>query len=109
MGTPRRQRAVYDLGDVADIGAATAITVFHPTKDQAVLVVSPDLAAASARVRPQPGKSLYVVPSRWTSGPARWHLGSPALALAGLESLPAQTTAQLVDRMLAGGGGEQHC
>jgi len=55
----------YDLGD--DTGAATAITLFHPGKNQAVLVVAAaDLAVVEARLRPQLGKSLCVVPSRWT-------------------------------------------
>jgi len=57
----------YDLGDLADTGAATAITLFHPGKNQAVLVVAAaDLAAVEARLRPQLGTSLCVVPSRWT-------------------------------------------
>jgi hypothetical protein len=57
----------YDPGDLAGTGAATAITLFHPGKNQAVLVVAAaDLAAVEARLRPQLGKSLCVVPSRWT-------------------------------------------
>ena len=57
----------YDLGDLVDTGAATAITVFHPGQNQAVLVVAAaDLAAVEARLRPQLGKSLCAVPSRWT-------------------------------------------
>jgi hypothetical protein len=57
----------YDLGDLADTGAATAITLFHPGKNQAVLVVAAaDLAAVEARLRPQLGTSLCVVPGRWT-------------------------------------------
>ena len=57
----------YDLGDLADTGAATAITLFHPGRNQAVLVVAAaDLAAVEARLRPQLGTSLCVVPSRWT-------------------------------------------
>src|SRR5271167_376035 len=57
----------YDLGDLASTGAATAITLFHPGKNQAVLVVAAaDLAAVEARLRPQLGTSLCVVPSRWT-------------------------------------------
>jgi hypothetical protein len=56
----------YDLGDLADTGAATAITLFHPGPDQAVLVIAAaDLAAVEARLRPQLGASLCVVPSRW--------------------------------------------
>jgi hypothetical protein len=57
----------YDLGDLTRTGAATAITLFHPGKNQAVLVVAAaDLAAVEARLRPQLGRSLCVVPSRWT-------------------------------------------
>jgi hypothetical protein len=69
----------YDLGDLADTGAATAITLFHPGKNQAVLVVAAaDLAAAEARLRPQLGTSLCVVRSRWTKDQldgVRDHLG----------------------------------
>jgi hypothetical protein len=58
----------YDLGDLAETGAATAITLFHPGPDQAVLVIAAaDPAAVEARLRPQLGASLCVVPSRWTS------------------------------------------
>jgi hypothetical protein len=57
----------YDLGDLADAGAVTAITVFHPGKNQAVLVVAAaDFAAVEARLRSQLGRSLCVVHSRWT-------------------------------------------
>ena len=57
----------YDLGDLAGTGAAVAVTVFHPGMSQAVLVVAAaDLAVVGARLRPQLGKSLCVVPSRWT-------------------------------------------
>ena len=57
----------YDLGDLADTGAATARTLFHPGPDQAVLVIAAaDPAAVEARLRPQLGASLCVVPSRWT-------------------------------------------
>jgi len=57
----------YDLGDLADTGAAVAVTVFHPGMSQAVLVTAAaDLAVVEARLRPQLGKSLCVVPSRWT-------------------------------------------
>jgi hypothetical protein len=57
----------YDLGDLAGTGAAVAVTVFHPGMSQAVLVVAAaDLAVVEARLRPQLGKSLCVVPSRWT-------------------------------------------
>lgn len=58
----------YDLGDLADTGAAVAITLFHPGPNQAVLVVAAaEVAAVEARLRPQLGKSLCVVPSRWTT------------------------------------------
>jgi hypothetical protein len=57
----------YDLGDLAGTGAAVAITLFHPGQNQAVLVVAAAaLAAVEARLRPQLGKSLCIVPSRWT-------------------------------------------
>ena len=57
----------YDLGDLADAGAVTAVTLFHPGKNQAVLVVAAaDFAAVEARLRPQLGRSLCVVPSLWT-------------------------------------------
>jgi hypothetical protein len=57
----------YDLGDLASTGTATAVTLFHPGQNQAVLVVAAaDLAAVEARLRPQLGTSLCVVPSRWT-------------------------------------------
>ena len=57
----------YDLGDLTSTGAATAVTLFHPSKNQAVLVVAAaDLAAVEAQLRPQLGTSLCVVPSRWT-------------------------------------------
>lgn len=57
----------YDLGDLADTGAAVAITLFHPGSNQAVLVVAAaDLAVVEARLRPQLGTSLCVIPSRWT-------------------------------------------
>jgi hypothetical protein len=52
--------------------------LFHPAKNQAVLVVAAaDLAAVEARLRPQLGTSLCVVPSRWTQdqlGAVRDHL-----------------------------------
>ena len=54
----------YDLGDLVGIGAAVAVTLFHPGKNKAALVAAAaDLAAVQARVRPQFGKSLCVVPS----------------------------------------------
>jgi hypothetical protein len=55
----------YALGDLADTSAATAITLFHPGRNQAVLVIAAaDPAAVEARLRPQLGASLCVVPSR---------------------------------------------
>jgi hypothetical protein len=69
----------YDLGDLAETGAATARTLFHPVPDQAVLVIAAaDPAAVEARLRPQLGASLCVVPSRWTKDQldaVRGHLG----------------------------------
>ena len=57
----------YDPGDLADTGAAVAITLFRPGKNKAVLVVAAaDVAVVEARLRPQLGNSLCVVPSRWT-------------------------------------------
>jgi hypothetical protein len=69
----------YDLGDLAETGAATARALFHPGPDQAVLVIAAaDPAAVEARLRPQLGASLCVVPSRWTKDQldaVRDHLG----------------------------------
>ena len=57
----------YDLGDLHATGAAVAVTLFRPSEDRAVLVVAAsDLAAVEARLRPQLGVLLCVVPSRWT-------------------------------------------
>jgi len=57
----------YDLGDLADTGAAVAVTTFRPSEDQAVLVVAAaDRDAVEARLRPQLGDLLCVVTSRWT-------------------------------------------
>ena len=67
--TPRRGdvELSHDLGDLADTGAAVAVTMFHPGQNQAVLVVAAgDVAAVEARLRPQLGRSLCVVPSHWT-------------------------------------------
>ena len=50
-----------------DTGAAVAVTLFRPSEDRAVLVVAAsDQAAVEARLRPQLGVLLCVVPSRWT-------------------------------------------
>lgn len=66
-GRPGGVELSYDLGDLAGTGAAVTVTVFHPGPNQAVLVVAAaDLAAVEARLRPQLGNSLCVVPSRWT-------------------------------------------
>lgn len=57
----------YDLGDLQLTGAAVAVTRFRPGPNRAVLVVAAgDVAAVEARLRPQLGESLCVVPSRWT-------------------------------------------
>jgi hypothetical protein len=57
----------YDLGDLELTGAAVAVTLFRPGPNRAVLVVAAgDVAAVEARLRPQLGESLCVVPSRWT-------------------------------------------
>jgi hypothetical protein len=58
----------YDLGDLRETRAAVAVTLFRPGPDLAVLVVAAsDVAAVEARLRPQPGESLCIVPSRWTN------------------------------------------
>jgi hypothetical protein len=57
----------YDLGDLADSGAAVAVTTFRPSEDQAVLVVAAaDRDAVEAQLRPQLGDLLCVVTSQWT-------------------------------------------
>jgi hypothetical protein len=57
----------FDLGDLRETGAAVAVTVFRPSKDQAVLVVAAaDSAAVEAQLRPQLGELLCVVASKWT-------------------------------------------
>ena len=57
----------HDLGDLELTGAAVAVTIFRPGPNRVVLVVAAgDVAAAEARLRPQLGDSLCVVPSRWT-------------------------------------------
>jgi hypothetical protein len=58
----------YDLGDLREVGAVVAETIFRPSDDQAVLVIAaadPDLV--EARLRPQLGELLCVLPSRWTT------------------------------------------
>ena len=57
----------YDLGDLHETGAAVIVTTFRPSEDQAVLVVAAaDPEAVEAYLRPQLGKLLCVVPSKWT-------------------------------------------
>jgi hypothetical protein len=57
-----------DLADLKETGAAVTVVTFRPgDDDQAVLVVAAgDPPAVEARLRPQLGSSLCVVPSRWT-------------------------------------------
>ena len=63
----RRIELCYDLGDLQTTGAAVAVGIFRPGPNRAVLVVAAgDVAAVEARLRPQLGESLCVVPSRWT-------------------------------------------
>jgi hypothetical protein len=57
----------FDLGDLCDSGAAVMVVKFRPGAGQAVLIVAaagPE--AVEARLRPQLGQRLCVVPSRWT-------------------------------------------
>jgi hypothetical protein len=57
----------YDLGDLWETGAAVVVTTFRPSEDQAVLVVAAaDPEAVEARLRPQLGQLLCIVPSKWT-------------------------------------------
>jgi len=59
----------YDLGGLELIGAAVAVTLFRLGPNRAVIVLvvaAGDVAAVEARLRPQLGESLCVVPSRWT-------------------------------------------
>lgn len=75
-GWPRQTRELwqrgeknldFDLGDLPETGAAVAVATFRPGKDQAVLVVAAaDPEAVEARLRPQLGQLLCVVPSKWT-------------------------------------------
>lgn len=59
----------FDLGDLRETGAAVCVTLFRPSQTKAVLVVAAaDSDAVEARLRPQLGRRLCVVPSRWTSG-----------------------------------------
>ncbi len=64
---PGDRNLSFDLGDLRETGAAVAVTIFRPSQDQAVLVVAAaDAAAVQARLRPQLGELLCVVPSRWS-------------------------------------------
>jgi hypothetical protein len=57
----------FDLGDLLDSGAAVMVVTFRPGAGRAVLVVAAvDSATVEARLRPQLGKRLCVVPSHWT-------------------------------------------
>jgi hypothetical protein len=57
----------YDLGDLRETGAAVTVTLFHPGEGQAVLVIAAsDVAAVEAQLRPQLGRSLCIVSSRWS-------------------------------------------
>lgn len=57
----------FDLGDLAETGAAVAVTTFRPSENQAVLVVAAaDPDAVEVQLRPQLGDLLCVVISRWT-------------------------------------------
>ncbi len=68
----RRIELGYDMGALQTTGAAVAVSIFRPGParpgpNRAVLVVAAgDVAAVEARLRPQLGESLCVVPSRWT-------------------------------------------
>lgn len=56
----------FEPGDLQETGAAVSLVTFRPGRDQAVLVVAAaDPAAVEARLRPQLGPRLCVVPSRW--------------------------------------------
>jgi hypothetical protein len=57
----------FEVGDLEESGAAVTVATFRPGRDQAVLVVAAaDPTAVEARLRPQLGSRLCVVPSRWT-------------------------------------------
>lgn len=56
-----------DLGELEQTGAAVMVTVFRPSRRQAVLVVAAaDIPAVEARLRSQLPDQLCVVPSRCT-------------------------------------------
>ena len=78
-GWPRHGDSLrFDLGDLADTGAAVEVTVFRPGPHQEVLVVAAaDPGVVEARLRPQLGPRLCVVASNWTTaelGAVRRHL-----------------------------------
>lgn len=96
----------FDPGDLEETGAAVTVVTFRPGADQAVLVVAAaDPAAVEARLRPQLGQRLCVVPSRWTKpdldlvhGHLRAHLDDwniSALSIDVSEDAQAQVTAKL--------------
>ena len=69
----------YDLGDLADTGAATAITLFHPRPDQAVLVIAAaDLVAVEAWLDRSSARRCASCPAagpRTSWSPSAGHLG----------------------------------
>jgi hypothetical protein len=68
-GWPRHRKNLhFDLGDLNDMAAVVAVTVFRPGQDQEVLVVAAaDVDAVETRLRPRLGRRLCVVASRWTT------------------------------------------
>jgi hypothetical protein len=68
----------FDFADLQDTGVAVTVTVFRPGPDQEVVVVAAaDPDAVEGRLRPQLGKRLCIVASRWTAaelGAVRGHL-----------------------------------
>jgi hypothetical protein len=100
------ENLAFDLGDLEETGAAVTVVTFRPGAGQAVLVVAAaDPAAVDARLRPQLGERLCVVPSRWTKhdvdrvrGHLRarwddWHIH--LLGVTATEDAQAQVTADL--------------
>lgn len=64
---PRDANLDFDRGELDSTAAAVAITIFHPSPTQAVLVVAAaDLDAVESTLRPQLGARLCVVPSRFS-------------------------------------------
>lgn len=110
MNGRQRDNLDFDPGELQETGAAVTIVTFRPSHDQAVLVVAAaDPQAVEARLRPQLGPRLCVVPSRWTKreidavhGHLRdrwddWNIYR--LAVDTLEDAQARVTAELT-RML---------